>query len=99
MITFATVGLLQEPVHGDLRNGFSGFAGDFVEGVHYFVEVFVSDRRALLGSAVQSAYFWEWLAATDFSLPHPKGLQTTVATFWSRPSGINSHSKSRPTSE
>ncbi len=36
------------------------------DGVHYFVEVFVSDRRALLDSAVQSAYFWEWLAATDF---------------------------------
>jgi hypothetical protein len=57
---------LQEPVQGNLRNGFSGFAGDFVEGVHYFVEIFVRNWRALLGRTVQPAYFREWLAATDF---------------------------------
>src|SRR6266850_1256061 len=48
---------LQEPVQGNLGNGFAGFAGYFVESVDDFVEIFIRNRWAGVGrgSFVQAA--------------------------------------------
>ena len=60
-------GPLQKPVQADLRNRLAGFFGYFVQRVYDFIKIFVRDRRALLGGAVQPADFWQWMASTDFS--------------------------------
>src|SRR5580704_14158728 len=60
-------GPLQKPVQADLRNRLAGFFGYFVQRVYDFIKIFVRDRRALLGGAVQPADFWQRMASTDFS--------------------------------
>ena len=60
-------GAAEEPVEGDLRDAFAGFFGDGVEGVHYFIDVFIGDWRADVSGFVQTALFGERVATADFT--------------------------------
>ena len=58
---------LEEPIQRDLRDGFSGFLGECLEGVHDFVEIFIFNLRAGLGGFVQPGNFGNGASAADFS--------------------------------
>ena len=74
-------GTLQQPVQRDLRNRLSGFLGYFIESIDDFEKILVRNRRALLGRAVQPAYFRQRLIAPNLSresspterAPHNRG--------------------------
>ena len=69
MMTDATVGLREKPVERNLRDGFSGFLGDGVEGVDDFEKIFVVDLRTGVGSdlAIEAGGLWARRAAANFA--------------------------------
>ena len=62
-------GALEEPVEGDLGDGFAGLFGDFIEGVDDFVEIVVGDLGAHVEVELvaEASFFGEGLVAADFA--------------------------------
>jgi hypothetical protein len=60
-------GTLDEPVEGDLGNGFAGFRGDGVERIDDGIDVLIVEGRAVVGGVVETADFGQGLAAADFA--------------------------------
>src|SRR6202041_1563289 len=59
-------GTLQQPVQGDLRDSLSGFFGDDVQSINYFVQVVIVDRRTVVGGFWQGRNFRFRLGTRNF---------------------------------
>ena len=67
MTTLSTVGRCRSQFSATTGTGLLDFLGDCLEGIDHFVEVFVFDLRAEVGSFVQAAFLGKRLAAADFA--------------------------------